>query len=140
MATEYQNEIPNFPTAVVNYELANTIKVDDYAGFRLFPGDDWVPLPDFADGTSMNGCEHMFWVLRWRSNNEKIIIATASGYIDGTGQSVFDDQKVEGGAGYIQNYACEAPFFKISKELYKEQNALVDINYELQIWDYKPGI
>lgn len=141
MATDYQNELPIFPTAVANYEFTDEVTVDDYAGFRLFYPDDWVPVPEFSDGTMINGCDQTFWILRWRVNNENMILSTATGYIDGSGSGVFEEDAVKGGAGYIQGFACEAPFFKIAKNDYvKNGSNLTDVNYQLQVWRYKPNI
>lgn len=146
MATDYQNELPIFPTAVANYEFTDEVTVDDYAGFRIaYPGD-WMPLPEFSDGTMINGCDRTFWILRWRVNNENMILSTATGYIDGSGSGVFEEGAVTGGAGYIQGFACEAPFFKVAKNAYvsdattKNVSYLTDVNYQLQVWSYKPNI
>ena len=136
MATDFSNELPGFPTAIVDYELTQVITSADSWQLRLF-GVDWQTFDFFADGTQMNSCNDGFWVLRWRSEPPGTEIKSASGYIDGTGTTVFTDKTAQGAAGYMSGFICEAPFL-ISANA--PTNILHDINYELQIWTYKPGI
>ena len=140
LAVDYQNELPNFPTGVVDYEFQNSVTVDSYAGFRLFYPDDWRPLPELSDDIPANNCEQTFWVLRWRSANSDVVFSTADGFIDMGEQYVSKDNIKEGGAGYIQGFACDRPFFKFKKTLNGNKSNLADIYYELQFWQYKPGI
>ena len=135
MATDSSNELPAFPTAVVDYELEQVIKSADSWQLRLF-GEDWQTVDYFADGTQMNSCNDKFWVFRWRAEASDTKIKSATGYIDNEA-NVFSDKTEQGGAGYISGFGCEAPFL-ISAAA--PTNILEDINYELQIWKYKPGI
>ena len=134
MATDFSNELPGFPTAIVDYELSEVIKSADFWQLRLF-GEDWQTPDYFEAGTQMNSCNDGFWVIRWRSESGSEI-KSAGGYIDNQ-INVFTDETAQGGAGYMSGFICEAPFF-ISANA--PTNQLEDINYELQIWTYKPGI
>lgn len=134
MATDFSNELPGFPTAIVDYELSQVIRSSDSWQLRLY-GEDWQTPDYFADGTQMNSCNDGFWVIRWRSESGSEI-KSAGGYIDSQ-VNVFTDETAQGGAGYMSGFICEAPFF-ISANA--PTNILEDINYELQIWTYKPGI
>ena len=134
MATDFSNELPGFPTAIVDYELSEVIKSADFWQLRLF-GEDWQTPDYFEAGTQMNSCNDGFWVIRWRSESGSEI-KSAGGYIDNQ-INVFTDETAQGGAGYMSGFICEAPFF-ISADA--PTNQLEDINYELQIWTYKPGI
>jgi hypothetical protein len=134
MATDFSNELPGFPTAIVDYELSQVIRSSDSWQLRLY-GEDWQTPDYFADGTQMNSCNDGFWVIRWRSESGSEI-KSAGGYIDSE-VNVFTDETAQGGAGYMSGFICEAPFF-ISANA--PTNILEDINYELQIWTYKPGI
>ena len=135
MATDFSNELPGFPTAIVDYELSQLIKSADSWQLRLF-GVDWQTPDFFADGTQMNSCNDGFWVIRWRSEAPGSEIKSASGYIDNE-THVFSDKTAQGAAGYMSGFICEAPFL-ISANA--PTNILEDINYELQIWKYKPGV
>ena len=135
MATDFSNELPGFPTAIVNYELSQVITSADSWQLRLF-GLDWQTPDFFADGTQMNSCNDGFWVIRWRSEPPGSEIKSATGYIDNE-TNVFTEKTAQGAAGYISGFICEAPFL-ISANA--PTNILEDINYELQIWRYKPGI
>jgi hypothetical protein len=134
MATDFSNELPGFPTAIVDYELSEVIKSADFWQLRLY-GEDWQTPDYFEAGTQMNSCNDGFWVIRWRSESGSEI-KSAGGYIDNQ-INVFTDETAQGGAGYMSGFICEAPFF-ISANA--PTNILEDINYELQIWTYKPGI
>lgn len=135
MATEYSNELPGFPTAIVDYELEETINSADFWQLRLY-GEDWQTPDYFEDGTQMNSCNDMFWILRWRTENENGKIKTASGYIDSQ-INVFEDETAVGAAGYFSGFGCTAPFLIPADAPTFEMQ---DINYELQIWGYKPGL
>ena len=139
MASDFSSEMPLFPSAVVDYELGNQVRQDQYAGFRLFYPDDWKTPSEFEGGTMVNGCEQTYWVMRWRSNNPDVVFSTTFGQIDGSG-TYTGDAVATGGAGYISGFACDAPFFKFKKTINGNQSTLADINYEIEFWSYKPGI
>lgn len=135
MATDYANELPAFPTAVVDYVLDAELSSSQTWQLRLY-GLDWETPEHFADGTQINSCNDAFWIFRWRAENPDAIIKSATGFIDSSA-TVFEDNTQQGGAGYISGFGCEAPFL-ISADA--PTNYMQDINYELQIWSYKPGI
>lgn len=135
MATEYSSELPAFPTAIVDYELEQTINSADFWQLRLY-GVDWQTPDYFEDGTQMNSCNDSFWILRWRTEDATGKVKTASGYIDSQ-VNVFEEKTAEGAAGYFSGFACEAPFLIPADA---PTNYMQDINYELQIWGYKPGL
>ena len=134
MATDSSNELPGFPTAIVDYVLSEVISSADLWQLRLY-GEEWQTPDYFENGTQMNSCNDVFWVIRWRSESGSEI-KSAGGYIDNE-TNVFTEKTAQGGAGYMSGFACEAPFL-ISANA--PTNILEDINYELQIWTYKPGI
>jgi hypothetical protein len=134
MATDSSNELPGFPTAIVDYVLSEVITSADLWQLRLY-GEEWQTPDYFENGTQMNSCNDVFWVIRWRSESGSEI-KSAGGYIDNE-INVFTEKTAQGGAGYMSGFACEAPFL-ISANA--PTNILEDINYELQIWTYKPGI
>jgi len=134
MATDFSNELPGFPTAIVDYELSEVITSADLWQLRLY-GEFWQTPDYFENGTQMNSCNDVYWVIRWRSESGSEI-KSAGGYIDNE-THVFTDNTAQGGAGYMSGFACDAPFL-ISANA--PTNILEDINYELQIWTYKPGI
>jgi hypothetical protein len=135
MATDYANELPAFPTAIVDYTLDAEFSSSKTWQLRLY-GVDWQTTDYFEAGTQMNSCNDSFWILRWRAENSDSTIKSATGYID-TEAHVFTDKTEKGGAGYISGFACEAPFL-ISAAA--PTNYLEDINYELQVWTYKPNL
>jgi len=100
MATDFSNELPGFPTAIVDYELTEVIKSADSWQLRLY-GEDWQTPDYFEAGTQMNSCNDGFWVIRWRSESGSEI-KSAGGYIDNQ-INVFTDETAQGGAGYSSN-------------------------------------
>jgi hypothetical protein len=140
LTIDSSSELPSFPTAIVDYELQEIINSADSWQLRLY-GVDWQ-TPDFFEFTMINGCNQLFWILRWRAESPDSIIKSAHGFIDvdinyENKASVFEDDVAQGNAGYISGFACEAPFL-ISADA--PTNFLEDIDYELQIWRYKRGI
>jgi hypothetical protein len=135
LAIDSSSELPGFPTAIVDYELQETVSSADLWQLRLY-GVDWQTPDFFEDGTMINSCNQFYWILRWRAEGPDSIIKSAYGYID-LEPSVFEDDIAQGNGGYISGFACEAPFL-ISAEA--PTNILEDIDYELQVWRYKPGI
>lgn len=135
MATDYANELPAFPTAIVDYTLDAEFSSSKTWQLRLY-GVDWQTPDYFEAGTQMNSCNDSFWILRWRAENPDSTIKSATGYIDSE-THVFTEKTEKGGAGYISGFVCEAPFL-ISAAA--PTNYLEDINYELQVWRYKPTL
>lgn len=136
----YNKSVPNFPKTVKNYKLYTQ---QPYASVRIFEGDKkWVvPISEFdpdQNGSATMSCEPYFWVLRWRSNNPEVLIQIAKGITD----FGFDPigRVKSGSAGYSSGYSCSIPAFKFHKTLKNNQSNLVDVNFEYQIWQYKPRI
>lgn len=140
IAVLYSEDIPNFPTSVTDYRL-DVEKEYDY--IRVFSESKWlVPIVEFdpkSDGGASMSCQPYFWILRWRSNNPGVTILASAGLTDfGKYNRVY--KPVEGGAGYMEGYSCVVPAFKFGKALNGNKSNLVDVNFEYQIWEYRPKI
>ena len=136
----YSKSVPNFPKSVKDYKLYIQ---EPYSRVRIFQGDKkWVvPIPEFdpeQNGSASMSCEPYFWVLRWRSNNPDVLVQIATGITD-FGFDPLGKAK-SGGGGYSSGYSCSVPAFKFHKTLKNNKSNLVDVNFEYQIWQYKPRI
>jgi hypothetical protein len=136
----YNKTASTFPKSVKNYKLSGTAPANSK---RIFEGDDWVvPIPGFdpeqGNGATMS-CQPYFWVIRWRSANPDVTIQVSKGITDG-GQFDAVTKAINGGAGYVSDYSCLAPAFKFGKSIKNTGANLVDVNFEYQIWEYKPKI
>jgi hypothetical protein len=129
--------IPPFPSALVGYRDGGD---KDYWGrpfstkgsIRIFEGNDWEPIPDFP--LTMNHCSDGVFMIRWRSANPDVLIATAIGYhYSGV---IYDTQA--GTFGYMQGTNCEEPMFKFAGAHNETTANLVDIYYELKFWQAAP--
>jgi hypothetical protein len=140
IVVSYSKSVPNFPKSVANYKL---VIQEPYARLRVFQGDKkWsIPIQEFdpdQGGSATMSCDPFFWVLRWRSNNPDVQVKISRGITDFGFEPI---SKVKsGGAGYSSGYSCSIPAFKFSKTLKGNKSNLVDINFEYQIWEYKPRI
>jgi hypothetical protein len=135
----YENEVPPFPTLVENYSLE---KQSEKEIIRVFENGDWmVPIEEFdplRNGGATMSCEPYFWVMRWRSNNPETEILVGAGMTDTGFEQSGEIQK--GGAGIINGFSCFVPAFDFGGTINGNQSNLADVNFEYQIWKYKPKI
>lgn len=140
IAVAYDKQTPSFPKSISSYRLK---KKASYDYVRIFSDSSWtVPIQEFdpnQNGGATMSCQPYFWVIRWRSNNPDVTIAASAGITDG---GEFDSiyKSVIGGAGYMEGFSCVVPAFKFGKTLNRNKANLVDVNFEYQIWEYKPKI
>lgn len=154
-------EVPPFPSAIKDYALTRTVEVDS---IRIFEGDKWRPfLTEYRAGNTMS-CEPQIWVVRWRSNNPDVKVRmseTHGGFDAGDPTDLYGDpitngdfneetdwvaffqpEKGEwttGNAGYIAAPSCSQPVMQWDSNPASSAN-LTDINFEYQLWEYKPKI
>jgi hypothetical protein len=138
-AYPYEDEIPDFPTSIANYSLMTQTSPEQ---LRLFLDDEWkVPIkefnPDFGGGATMS-CEPYYWILRWRSDTPDLEIAISTGMTDGPYDPF--DNVTSGGVGVSEGFSCAVPAFQFRKGESNTNGNLVDVNFEYQIWEYKPRI
>jgi|SRR5882724_3441521 len=128
--------IPLFPRTLNGYRLLGNNRsywdkpFNLKGSTRVFEGNGWEPLPNFP--LTMNHCSDGVFMIRWRSANPKVRIATALGY-HYTG--VIYASKT-GTFGYMQGTNCEEPLFKFASG--NDTSTLVDIYYDLQFWQAAP--
>ena len=138
----YSEKAPEFPESIPDYVLADSY---GYDYVRLFSESSWeVPIkeldPKRNGGASMS-CQPFYWVIRWRSNNPDVIIKTAIGLTDyGKFDKLSSSKTPSGGAGYIEGSSCVVPGFRFDRAINGNRSNLVDLNFEYQIWEYKPKI
>lgn len=129
--------IPRFPKALSGYRASGKKDYWDRpfatrGTIRIFAGNDWEPISDFP--LTMNHCSDGVFMIRWRSANPEVLIATALGYhyfgkIYATKTGTF---------GYMQGSNCEEPLFKFAGALNGNEANLVDVYYELKFWQAAP--
>ena len=140
IAVPYKKSVPAFPKSVKNYKLQKRASV---SSVRVFQWEKkWtVPIPQFdptQNGGASMSCQPFYWVLRWRSNDSNISIQATRGITDSGFAPT--ERYLEGGAGYDSGFGCEVPGLRFGKTSYKDENNLVDINFEYEIWTYNPKI
>lgn len=142
--------IPLFPRALTGYR---SIRNKDYwnepfastGAIRVFEGTGWeiitdsINQPNRKDRSanfplSMNHCSDGVFMIRWRSGNPNVRVASALGYhysgvVSGTKTGRF---------GYMYGTNCEEPMFKFAGTLNGNRSGIVDIYYELKFWQAAP--
>jgi hypothetical protein len=129
--------IPPFPRTLSGFRSADNNK--DYWGnsfdwkgtIRIFEGAGWTEIPDFPH--TMNHCSDGVFMIRWRSANPDVRVATTVAY---------SKDNASGGKtgefGYMYGSNCEEPLFKFNGTLRGNDSTLVDIYYELRFWRATP--
>jgi hypothetical protein len=136
ISTSSEN-IPPFPRALSGYRAVGN---EDYWGrpfdtkgsTRVGEGNGWEPIYDFP--LNMNHCSDGVWMIRWRSANPDVRVASAAGYH----HSGMVYATKTGTFGYMQGTNCEEPLFKFASTLNGNKSNLVDIYYELKFWRAAP--
>ena len=137
-SVDYEREVEDFPESVPNYEI---LKPKISGSFRLFEDDGYAFFPELEDFSATNSCEPYYWMIRWRSDNPEVQISAGTGVDPESGQDIYWDSEPQvGGAGYIKAFSCVAPLIAFSNTIQNNESNLVDVNYEIRIWEYKPKI
>jgi hypothetical protein len=129
--------IPPFPVALTGFRSDSG---KDFWGnefglhgsIRIFEGNGWAGIPDFPN--TMNGCSEGVFMIRWRSANPDVRIASSRGY---STDNISAERKI-GSFGYMYGTNCEQPLFKFAGTLNGNQSNLVDVYYELKFWRAAP--
>jgi hypothetical protein len=134
---ESSEMIPYFPEVLSGYRSENNRDFwgNEYAcrgTIRLFDGNGWEGLFDFPN--TMNGCSAGMFMIRWRSSNPDIFIATTLGYTP----DIPEGKTGTGSFGYMYGHNCLQPLFKIANNLNLNGSTLVDVYYELKFWQAAP--
>jgi hypothetical protein len=82
----------------------------------------------------MNGCSNGVFMIRWRSSNPDVRIASNLGY----SMEVSSATTKIGAFGYMQGTNCEEPLFKLVSVGNGNQSTLTDLYYELKFWQAAP--
>ncbi len=146
-----EDEIPEFPDELVGYSAMP--KGTDFWGepfkspssVRVFEGgpadgkeDDWTRVEngngDYFPKT-MNGCGAGIWLMRWRSNNDDVVVEAGVGYI---GDVKVVELSKEGRYGYMQSSNCYEPLFRFKKAINGNSSSLVDVLYEVKFFEARP--
>jgi hypothetical protein len=135
--------IPLFPRVVSGYRPSGNNKdFWDHAfstkgTIRIFEGGGWTGITDFP--ATMNGCSSGIFMIRWRSANPDVRIASVLSSSIGDGQPYRDSGRAKTAAfGYMGGINCEQPMFKFVGTLNGNESSLVDIYYELKFWQAAP--
>ncbi len=105
---------------------------DSTGSIRVFEGNGWDGIPDFPN--TMNHCSDGVFMIRWRSANPDVRIATTVGY----SSDVTTGPTRIGSFGYMSGTNCEQPLFKFSGVRNSNESNLADIYYELKFWQAAP--
>lgn len=129
VSVPYSATVAAFPTSVSGYRLREK-KVRSEV--RLFQGGKWQALPPMDEGLAGH-CDAAIWVVRWRSRNPDVTVASALGDTAFPGFNRLGSPSV-GGAGHIYGNACVSPGLKFASAINGNRSNLVDVDYEYQIW------
>jgi hypothetical protein len=131
------NSIPEFPRTLSGYKPTGNLDYWDHTlpfslhgSTRLFESNGWEKISDDFPIT-MNHCSAGVWMIRWRSANPNVRIASGIG----NDADHVESQKT-GSFGYMQSYNCEQPVFKFVGS--RDSSTLVDIYFELKFWRAAP--
>jgi len=129
--------IPLFARALTGYRDAGNMDFWDrpftlHGTIRIFEGTGWAEIPEFPN--SGNHCGEGMFMIRWRSANPDVSVASTLGFSPDTGSV---KAKI-GSFGYMFGTNCEQPLFKFAGAVKGNKSNLVDIYYELKFWQAAP--
>lgn len=127
--------IPLFPRALSGYRFQNN---KDYwnhpfessGSIRVFKDNGWTEIPDFPH--TMNHCSDGVFMIRWRSSDPDVRVATNIGYSTDVPSATAKIATF----GYMYGTNCEEPLFKFAGA--GNNSTLADIYYELKFWRAAP--
>jgi hypothetical protein len=106
-----------------------------HGNLRIFEGSDWATIYNFP--YSGNHCGEGLFMIRWRTSNPDVRIASNVAY--SPDPSYNDSKKAKTGSfGYMLGTNCEQPLFKFAGTVKGNESNLVDIYYELKFWQAAP--
>lgn len=128
---------PSFPSRLTGFRSQGGRdfwgrSFDSTGSIRVFEGNAWDGIPDFPN--TMNHCSDGVFMIRWRSANPDVRIATTVGY----SSEVTSGPTRIGSFGYMSGTNCEEPLFKFSGVRNSNEANLADIYYELKFWQAAP--
>ena len=135
--SESSEAIPSFPRLLNGFRSQNGRdfwgrSFESTGSIRVFEGNGWDGIPDFPN--TMNHCSDGIFMIRWRSANPDVRIATTIGY----SADVTSGPTRIGSFGYMSGTNCEEPLFKFSGVRNNNESNLADIYYELKFWQAAP--
>jgi hypothetical protein len=139
----FNSTVLQFPTKLSNYRiLEDSIRGKN----RIFSDDRFVEnFPELVGysgfSAGANACSAYYWMIRWRSQNEDVEVAVGtSSNPDSDGIDWDTGSPSAGGAGFMSGFSCTTPFMYFAKAINGNQANLVDVNYEVLIWEYYQDI
>ena len=133
--------IPAFPRTLSEFRTAGRNKdywdesFDTKGTLRVFEGEDWTEIytGETVFPHTMNKCSDGVFMIRWRSANPSVRIATSVG----NNTEVLSDSKVSS-YGYIYGTNCEQPYFKFNGVSRGNGATLADVYYDIKFWQAAP--
>jgi hypothetical protein len=141
----YSSTVQEFPTMLKDYRI---LKDGIRGKMRLFYPENYAnDFPELQKYTGFsngaNACSAYYWMIRWRSQNPDVELAAGSSSIPvEPGESIKweDNQPAAGGAGYMEGRSCTTPYIFFYQAINGSGANLVDVNYEILIWENYPDI
>lgn len=139
----YESKVQDFPDSLKDYRL---LKESLRGKMRVFQseGEDiyFDVFPELNRYTGKMSCEPYYWMVRWRSNNPDVtlFVGTSSRDYEAAEEIFWHEGPFEGGAGFVEGYSCVAPYIAFGSALNGSGANLVDVNYEIRIWEHFPEI
>jgi hypothetical protein len=112
-------------------------KFDTSGSIRVFQDQGWDGIPEFPN--TQSGCSAGVFMIRWRSANPEVVIASTMGY--SAEYAKRDENSTSpklSSFGFMVGTNCEQPLFKFSATRNGNESNLVDIYYELKFWQAAP--
>ena len=135
--------IPLFPRAISGYRPAGDNmsywdeRFPSSGSIRIFQANAWEGIPHFP--VNMNHCSNGAFMVRWRSANPELKVATILSSDQGDGKPyMVNDRPKTGAFGYIYGFNCEQPMFKAVGARTGDSSNIIDIFYELKFWKAAP--
>lgn len=141
----HSSTVQEFPSALKDYRV---LKDSIRGKMRLFGPEDYVnDFPELRKYTGFsngaNACSAYYWMIRWRSQNPNVELAAGTSSIPAEPGELIkweDGQPLVGGAGYMEGFSCTTPYIFFHQAINDSGATLVDVNYEVLIWEHYPDI
>jgi len=133
-----------FPLLLKDYRV---LKDNIRGKTRLFDGKEAYEFPElngFAGfSAGANACSAYYWMIRWRSQSPNVELGAGTSSIPvEPGENIIweDGQPLAGGAGFMEGRSCTTPYIFFRRSINGNGATLVDVDYEILIWEHYPDI
>lgn len=141
----FSSTVQQFPIILKDYQI---LKDNIRGKMRLFGGgNEATVFPELRKysgfSAGANACSAYYWMIRWRSQSSNVELGAGTSVIPsepGVAIKWESGQPLIGGAGYMKGFSCVTPYIFFHQAINESKGNLVDVNYEVLIWEHYPDI